>query len=391
MDILPAAGSKARSTFNTTGSSGETRQSVSPSSASRRDPSAPISANIYDQLLTTTPPSPAAVTTTTKLASDAVVVSTGPVDPKPEVKAEVIVSATYKADRSIASLDTQLEIHGAAPLKDGLRGPALQASKAKGEFFSRMESILSQPVVDPRQTLDQVILAMKDLNVALSDAAGNAAAGEVSAVAIPGSAFNARDARLQIMQAKIEDKKRDESAAKKEKNAASLSYKAMSLELARKEAEIEALEAESKKRPAADRQPLIEKAAELRALLPEVRGKVTAAKDRLSGADSLQSQLSSDLDKLENQLMNETTAYIGPSSLAPPIPDMIGLPPLGAPILTQPTPPPTEKTFMQKALPFAALAGIAALGYSAISKGGKSDAQKAPKKRGPVTIDSLED
>jgi hypothetical protein len=118
---------------------------------------------------------------------------------------------------------------------------------------------------------------------------------------------------------------------------------------------------------------------------------VTVAKDRLSGADSIVIQNETNLDNLEKTLMTETTAHIAPTNLAPPIPDMIGLPPLGAPVLSSAPQNQPEKTFIQKAIPFAALAGIAALGYSAFSKGGKSSAQSGPKKRGPVTIDSLED
>ena len=136
---------------------------------------------------------------------------------------------------------------------------------------------------------------------------------------------------------------------------------------------------------------MIERAAELRALLPEVRGKVTAAKDRLSGADSLAISTETNLDQLEKQLMDEMNFSISPPIPAPPIPNMIGL---GMPLAADPTPPapPKEKTFIQKAIPFAALAGIAALGYSAISKGGSSaQSGKGPKKREPVMIDSLED
>jgi hypothetical protein len=257
-----------------------------------------------------------------------------------------------------------------------------------------MESVLSQPAVDPRQTLNQVILAMNDLHKGLSDAAASAAAGEVSAVSIPGSAFNVKDARLSIMKSKIDDLRRAASAANKERDSASFSLKALNLELARREAEIEALEAEARKRPVVDRQPLIEKAAELRALLPEVRGKVTTAKDRLSGADSMAITTGTNLDQLEKQLMNEMNFSVSPPIPAPPIPDMVGLGHLGQALAADPTPPaaPQEKTFMQKAIPFAALAGILGLGYSALSKGGSStQSGKGPKKREPVMIDSLED
>ena len=303
---------------------------------------------------------------------------------------------TYKPDRTLKMIESVLEMHGALPLMDVLHGPALETQLARRDFESKLESLLSLTGTDPRTTLDQVTSALTEYNMRLDAAAAAAAAGAVSTSPVPGNPQAVREARLSILKTRITDKVAKIDEQQKERSGAALALKAIQMEMNRRDAEIEGYEAEAKKASDARRTQLNIKIAETRGAMPELRGRLTAAKERLVNAEGRLNGLVAEKNQAEGILLNEYPAPV----IQPVIPDMpqgtfINSPPQmfpsnivpgilsQAPKMTEPEDPmgPVKKV--------GALAAVLGIGYAVLSGNGKKKEAPKPLSRKPVNIEDL--
>jgi hypothetical protein len=282
-------------------------------------------------------------------------------------------------------------------MRDTLKGPALEVHQARQEFFSVAESLLSGSLSDPRVITDNLAAALAQYNATLARAVEEAKMGVESAVVIPGSRANVRDARISVLKSRLDDANSLISDAKRERDSASLVLRSARMELDRQEAEIEALEDSDR---GAEARELVGK-------LPNIRGRVTDAEARLREAEKRYGEIHGERSRLSGIIINETgDVYSEPSynvttALAPFVPP--ALPPNApAPYSQQPladrlaSAPETPASSSSGWVKWAALAGAAVVGYSLLT-GGKeksessSGSQRPKKPTRPVEIESLED
>ncbi len=379
MDILPYAGKKGARTLNT----GTTAESSSAIAADRpmasgvksQGPLGSVSADAVDRALSAgQSPAEAARATFDK--------------PR---------AANYRPEKSILALDSLLEVHGAAPMRDTLKGPALEVHQARQEFFSVAESLLSGSMTDPRVVTDNLAAALGQYNATLARAVEEAKMGVESAVVIPGSRANVRDARISVLKSRLDDANSLISDAKRERDSASLVLRSARMELDRQEAEIEVLE------DAGDNAG----ARELMGKLPNIRGRVTESEARLREAEKRYGEIHGERSRLSGIIINETgDVYSDPSTnvttaLAPFVPP--ALPPNApAPYSQQPLEDrlagATNGSTSSSGnwVKWAALAGAAVVGYSLLT-GSKEKSEtpsaspRSKKPTRPVEIESLED
>ena len=303
---------------------------------------------------------------------------------------------TYKPDRTLKMIESVLEMHGAMPLTDVLHGPALEAQLARRDFESKLESLLSLTGTDPRTTLDQVVSALTEYNMRLDAAAAAAAAGAVSTSPVPGNPQAVREARLSILKNRLMDKQAKIDEQQRERSSAALALKAIQMEMSRRDAEIEGFEAEAKKASDSRRTQLNVRIAESRGAMPDLRGRLTAAKERLVNAEGRLNGLMAEKNEAEGILLNEYPAPI----FQPVIPDLpqgsfVNSPPQmfpssivpgilsQAPKMTEPEDPmgPVKKV--------GALAAVLGIGYAVLSGNGKKKEAPKPLSRKPVNIEDL--